>query len=418
MAGISGFDPEGFAAEGFDPEDFDPRHLPAGFLDDPYPFYHDLRRVAPVHRCPDGSLFLTRHADVSDVYRSRTTSSDKRVMFRPTLGDGSAYTHHTTSLVFNDPPYHTRVRQAIQGALIPRALRALAPSLEALVESLLDRAEEIDAREEKFDLIEDFAAAIPIEVIGNLLGVPRDEREPLRGWSLAILSALEPTIDNATLKAANQAVDEFSDYLAGLIAARREKLVLDGSDPLSLLIATDPDHPLTEMELIHNAIFLLNAGHETTTNLIGNGVMALLANPKEHRRLIEDPAMIDSAIEEFLRYESSNQLGNRLTTEEMAIGDVTVAANTMLTLCIGAANRDPAEFPDPDRLDLARRPNRHLAFGLGIHACAGMQLARMEGRAAIAGITRRFPGLRAAGPHKRGNRARFRGLLTFPVTAR
>jgi cytochrome P450 len=184
---------------------------------------------------------------------------------------------------------------------------------------------------------------------------------------------------------------------------------------LAGLIRGEAGDKLTSAELVQNCIFLLNAGHETTTNLIGNGIAALLEWPDEKKRLIDDPGLIKTAIEEFLRFESSNQLGNRRVVERVEIGGVTFEPGALVTLCIGAANRDPAQFADPDRLDVGRTPNRHLAFGAGIHACAGMSLARLEGQIAVQQLLARFPDFRAAGKSVRGGRARFRGYLSFPI---
>lgn len=393
---------------------FDLSRLDAGFYADPFPTYRALREHAPVKRMADGSLFLTRWADLDRIYRdTRTFSSDKHEEFRPKFGDGTPlYEHHTTSLVFNDPPLHTRVRRLIAGALMPRALAAMEPGLRTLVDRLLDR---IAARGEA-DLIEDFAAAIPIEVIGNLLGVPVEERGPLRGWSLAILGALEPVLTPEAAARGNAAVAEFLAYLRTLVARRRAAPGDPATDVLTRLIQGEEDgERLTEAELLHNCIFLLNAGHETTTNLIGNGLELLLRFPGERARLLADPALITTAVEEFLRYESSNQLGNRRAVQDTEVGGVPVPAGTLLTLCIGAANRDPVRFEDPERLDIARQPNRHLAFAGGPHMCAGMNLARLEGRIAIGAFLRRFPAYRLTGTPVRGGRARFRGFLSLPV---
>ena len=396
---------------------FDVSALTPAFLEDPYPTYHALRRHDPVHRMRDGSVFLTRYADVAAVYQdARRFSSDKRVDFKPMMGDTALYEHHTTSLVFNDAPCHTRVRKRLAPAFTPRALRALQPRVEALVEALLDRCEDAGS----FDLIEDFASALPVGLIGDMLGIPEDERGPLRGWSAAILGGLEPVLDDAGREAGAAAVEEFKSYLRRLVA-RREPGAGAGGDAevLSKLVGPDEDgEALSELELLHNCIFLLNAGHETTTNLIGNGVEALLRFPGERRRLRRDPALIGAAVEEFLRFESSNQIGNRRAVEDVRIGGRALAAGAYVHLGIGAANRDPAEFPDPDRLDLARAPNRHLAFGAGIHACAGMSLARMEGRVAIGRLVARFPLLRPDGAPERGGRARFRGFARLPVAVR
>lgn len=392
---------------------FDLTALPRSFYDDPYPTYRALRTHAPVKRLPNGAIFLSRYRDLVAVYKDpKTFSSDKKIEFKPKYGDTPLYEHHTTSLVFNDPPLHTRVRRLIAGALTPRAVASMEGSLTVLVDSLLDRiAEAGDA-----DLIEDFAAAIPIEVIGNLLGVPHDDRGPLRAWSLAILGALEPVVTSAVADGGNRAVTEFLAYLEGLVADRRARPGNPDTDVLTRLIQGESDgERLSHRELLHNCIFLLNAGHETTTNLIGNGLVSLLEHPREKERLREDPTLIRRAVEEFLRFESSNQLGNRITTVETEIGGVRLPAGTPITLCIGGANRDPEVFPDPERLDVGRSPNPHLAFVTGIHQCAGMSLARLEGVVAIGRLLQRFPGYRPNGDFVRGGRARFRGFLKAPI---
>ena len=392
--------------------DFDLEKLTPEFYDDPYPTYRALREYAPVKRLPNGSYFLTRYDDLVTVYKTtRAYSSDKKVEFAPKYGESLLYEHHTTSLVFNDPPAHTRVRRLIMGALSPRAIAEMEPRLIALVDRLLD------AMQAKGDaeLIADFAAAIPVEVIGNLLDVPHDERGPLRDWSLAILGALEPVIGPEAFARGNAAVRDFLAYLEVLVARRRAQPGNPDRDVLTRLIQGETDgERLTPKELLHNCIFLLNAGHETTTNLIGNGLVALLDHPDQKQRLLDHPELVRTAVEEILRYESSNQLGNRMTTETVELGGVTLPPQTSVTLCIGAANRDPAQFPDPERFDIARTPNRHLAFATGVHQCAGMALARLEGAIAISRFLARFPHYQLAGPPVRGGRARFRGFTSVP----
>src|SRR5215208_7453559 len=234
---------------------FDIKRLDASFLADPFPLYRALRQHDPVHRMPDGSYFLSRYDDCAAVYRDpETWSSDKKVDFRPNLGSSSLYEHHTTSLVFNDPPYHSRVRKLLAPAFTPRALKALQPRIEALVDRLLDRA----AARGGMDLIGDFAAAIPLQLIGDMLGVPHNERGPLRDWSLAILGALEPVLSPAQLERGTQAVDEFKAYLRRLIG-RRPRSSRDEGEILSKLIAASDlstargsGERLTELELLHN----------------------------------------------------------------------------------------------------------------------------------------------------------------------
>lgn len=391
---------------------FDLKALPDSFYDDPFPTYRALREHAPVKRMPDGALFLSRYADVLAVYRDTATfSSDKKAEFGPKYGVTSRlFRHHTTSLVFNDAPYHTRVRKTIMGAMIPRALAPLEPKLEQLVDRLLDEAHARGS----IDAIADFAGAIPIEVIGDLLSVPMADRVPLRGWSLAILGALEPVLQAGVFERGEQALSEFTAYLGELIAERRRKPGDPEHDVLTRLIQSEGT-PLAEHELIENCVFLLNAGHETTTNLIGNAIELFARFPDERTRLQQDPGLLRTAIEEVLRYESSNQLGNRLTTRGTEIGGVKLHVGSFVTLGIGAANRDPDEFADPERFDIGRTPNRHLAFAAGAHQCAGMNLARMEGRIAITRWMQRFPRYALEGQPERNRRARFRGFAQLRV---
>ena len=249
--------------------------------------------------------------------------------------------------------------------------------------------------------------------------MPREERAPLRGWSLAILGALEPALAPEQLQRGNDAVRDFTAYLTGLVAARRRRPGDRDKDVLTRLIEGEHEgRKLTETELLHNCIFILNAGHETTTNLIGNALHVLALWPGERRRLVDQPALTKSAIEEALRFESSNQLGNRIVAADTTLGGIAMPAGTLVTLGIGAANRDPAQFPEPDRFDVARTPNRHLAFASGIHLCAGMNLARLEGRIALERFLARFPDYALDGAAVRSRRARFRGFISIPMRLR
>ena len=398
---------------------FDIKRLDAAFLDDPFPVYRALREHDPVHRMQDGSYFLSRYEDCAAVYRDpETWSSDKKIDFRPSLGATSLYEHHTTSLVFNDPPYHSRVRRLLAPAFTPRALKTLQPRIEALVDRLLDRA----AQRGAIDLIADLAAAIPLQLIGDMLGIPDRERGRLRDWSLSILGALEPVLTQQQLQRGTTAVDDFKTYLRELIERRSHEQRSNEGEILSTLVAASElaasggaGEQLSELELLHNCIFLLNAGHETTTNLIGNGIDLLIRNPDALEELRHHPELIEPAVEEFLRMESSNQLGNRRAARDTRVADVEMPAGTYVHLGIGAANRDPAQFSDPERLDIRRNPNRHLAFGFGIHTCAGNSLARMEAQVAIGKLVARFGTIQRAGEPTRGGRARFRGFLHYPI---
>ncbi len=416
----------------------DLRQLPRDFLDNPYPVYAALRESAPFKRMPDGSFFLTRHADLVAVYRdAKVFSSDKQVEFGPKYnhapfnqppfatagGVAPLFEHHTHSLVFNDAPRHTRVRRLIMGALTRRAIEAMEPGLVQLVDSLLDTLQSRGGG----DLIEDFASAIPVEIIGNLLDVPHADRGHLRAWSLAILGALEPALTPEQETLGNQSVTEFLAYLRDLVAERRAHPGDPEHDVLTRLIQGEENgEALSEVELLQNCIFLLNAGHETTTNLIGNALITLQEWPEQREQLKADlnaaaseserETILGLAVDEFLRFESSNQLGNRRALQATHINGVDLPEGALVTLCIGAANRDPAVYEHPEQLNLRRTGNKHLAFGFGVHQCAGLSLARLEGRIAIGRFLQRFPGYRLAQAPVRGGRARFRGFLSAPFS--
>ena len=344
-------------------------------------------------------------------------SSDKRVDFRPRFGDSPLYEHHTTSIVFSDPPYHTRVRRLLAPFFAARVLRQMEASIERMVDDLLDRA----ATRGSIDVVQDFALVVPLNLIGELLGVPYAERAPLRPWANAILGALEPVRAAAELAVGNQAVEDFKAYLRTLIARKRARP--PGAQSLDVLWALieaseQPDahgERLSELEILHNSIFMLNAGHDTTGALIANGIDLLLRFPEQRARLAAEPALIKPAIEEMLRYESPLQIGNRRTTAPVSLGGIELPAGTFLHLGIAAANRDPRQFPDPEVFDVAREPNRHLAFAHGIHTCAGNSVARIEARIAFTRLLERFPRFGRAGPTVRPHRSRFRVIESLPV---
>ncbi|MEP5153875.1 cytochrome P450 [Planktotalea sp.] len=386
--------------------------LPVGFHDDPYSHYAKLREQAPVCGQADGSFIVSRYNDLDAIYRDgKRFISDKKKVFTPKFGtDAPLFEHHTTSLVFNDPPLHTRVRKIMVGAMNPRALASMEPGLVSLVDELLDDMQ----GQGTVDLIESFAGAIPIEVIGNLFDIPRDQRGPLRDWSLAILGALEPQLTEEQEARGNAAVRDFVAFLQKIVDERRKNPGDPQTDVLTRLIQSE-EGQLSPVELYQNCIFILNAGHETTTNLIGNALWLLQDDMDARRCLLAEPQLINTAVDEFLRMESPNQFGNRLTTEDITLHGIKIPAGTDLHLCIGAANRDPAQFADADRLKLDRRPNKHLAFAGGAHTCVGLTLARMEGRIAVGKFIERFPNYEILSGSTRSERIRFRGFSTLPA---
>lgn len=394
---------------------FDLFNLPDDFVPNAYRYLGALRERSPVHRNSDGSFILTRYDDLVAVYRDPSVwSSDKRIDFKPKFGDSPLYEHHTTSVVFRDPPDHTRIRKLFQAAFTRKALAALEPRIEALVDAYLD--ELADRRE--MEIVSGFSFKLPVEVVCDMLGVPRSDRILIRDWALLILGGLEPVLSAEQFEAGNQAVEDFKAYLRDLIAHRKAHPAeaKPGEILTALSEAEEDGDRLTEIELLHQCIFLLNAGHETSTNMISHGVHELLRHPQEAARLRADPGLIEDAVEENLRYQAPIQINNRRALADTELSGIRLPKGSIVHLMIGGANRDPDQFPDPDRFDVARRPNRHLSFGLGIHICAGNSLARIEAKHAFAKLLTRFPGLKLEAPAKLSNRIRFREISELRVS--
>ena len=393
--------------------DFDLNAISPSFIENPYPTLDMLRQESPVHENPDGSVYLTRYQDCLAVYRSRDMLSDKTEAFGEKFGKCPLLEHHTTSLIFNDPPYHTVVRKLISGAFTPRKLREMEPLIETIVDDLLDTI----AEQNTIDMVADFGTILPTEIISFMLGIPKEFRQKLRGYSISILGALDPVVSNERMHAGNQAVSEFSEILNDLINYRRENpdSAQQGEVLESLIFGEHEGRKLDQKELIQNCIFLLNAGHETTTSLVSNSVSLFLDHPEQHRKLLDDPTLIEGAVEECLRVESPLQIGNRQAATDFTFGDHRISKGTYIHTSIAGANRDPSVFADPHKFDIERKNNKHIAFITGIHVCLGATLARMEGRIALGKLLTRFPNMQRDGDAERLPLARFRGFTRLPV---
>ena len=382
---------------------------------DPYSVLAELRAQSPVHKNTDGTFVLTCYADIVQTYRDPMIwSSDKRATFKPKFGNTPLFEHHTNSIVFIDPPDHTRIRRLFQSAFTRKALAAFVPRITSLVDEYLNRLED----QGQMEVVEEFSFCLPIEVVCDLLGVPRQDREFIRGWANAILTALEPTLVQKQLDDGNQAVVDFKQYLRDLIAYRRAH-PHDAQDTEVLTILADAEADgkrLTEIELLHQCIFMLNAGHETSTNMITHGIHEMLLNPDQIDLLSENPDLIEPMVEEVLRYQAPIQINNRRANSDQILSGVTIPADTTVHMMINAANRDPAQFSNPDRFDITRRPNRHLSFGLGVHICAGNALARVEAQIAFQRLFRRFPKLALTIPAVIAPRLRFREVSALHVS--
>ena len=394
---------------------FDLQNVSEDYLVDPYRVLAELRAQSPVHKNTDGTFVLTCYADIVQTYRDPMIwSSDKRATFKPKFGNTPLFEHHTNSIVFIDPPDHTRIRRLFQSAFTRKALAAFVPRITNLVDEYLNRLED----QRQMEIVEEFSFRLPIEVVCDLLGVPRQDREFIRGWANAILTALEPTLVQKQLDDGNQAVVDFKQYLRDLIAYRRAH-PHDAQDTEVLTILADAEADgkrLTEIELLHQCIFMLNAGHETSTNMITHGIHEMLLNPNQIDLLFENPDLIEPMVEEVLRYQAPIQINNRRANSDQILSGVTIPADTTVHMMINAANRDPAQFSNPDRFDITRRPNRHLSFGLGVHICAGNALARVEAQIAFQRLFRRFPKLALTIPAVIAPRLRFREVSSLHVS--
>jgi pimeloyl-[acyl-carrier protein] synthase len=380
---------------------------------DPYPLYHQLRHEDPVHWNMPGVWLLTRYADAVRMLRHPRMSSDFRnselfEMFQQMTG-GSPMDEREPSMLFRDPPDHTRLRKLVSRAFSVRVIDGMRPFIERTVDRLLGGFEAGD----QVELIGDLAHPLPVVVICEMLGVPAQDQELFTQWSDDLVHALDPMIGPDLIQRATESELAFDNYFHTLIAERRQA---PRDDLLSALIAAEAeDERLSEEELLRTLILLLVAGHETTMNLISNGTLALLRNRDQLRLLQDDPSMLRGAIEELLRFDAPVQLTGRIPLEDMEFGGKTIRKGQQVVALVGAANRDPAQFEEPDRLDLRRVDVRHIAFGGGIHSCLGATLARTEGQIAIGSLIRRFPKLDLAGEPDWRDTVTLRGLKRLPL---
>ena len=402
------------------PPELDEQLISPAFYQDPYPFYQQLRAEAPVAWSEAlGAWVLTRYEHVqATLHDPRRFSSQGRLLaalerfpaglraqFKP-LED-----HFAVGLISSDPPNHTRLRALITKAFIPRVIEQLRPRLQVLVDELLDT---VQARGE-MDLVRDLAYPLPAIVIAELLGAPPEDRENFKVWSDGIVAFQGSGVVSAELMAHSQHhLLEMRAFLAELMAERRRE---PRDDLLSRLVEAEMEGDrLTEAELLTTCVTLLTAGHETTTTLIANGLYTLLCHPQQMAQLRGNPALMPAAVEEMLRFESPLQRNPRRVAEDLEFGGQRMRRGDYMLQILGAANRDPDVFADPDYFNLVRQPNRHLAFGLGLHFCIGAALGRLEALIAISTILRRLPGLRLNAPAVEWEpRTLFRGLRALPV---
>ena len=391
---------------------FDP--LSPAFYADPYPAYRRLRETDPVWLSPLGLWILTGYDDcVMSLRDPRFGRDGFEAILSAQYGEESEPGRLPRSMLFRDPPDHTRLRSLVNRAFTPRVIEGMREQIEGVVHRLLDRVQ----GRGQMDVIADLAYPLPVTVICDMLGVPVADHEQIRAWSsdtIRSLDAIGIPSDPSIIERGRAGRRGIAEYFRGLLPERRRH---PRADLLSSLIAAEEQGDrLTEGELLATCVLLFIAGHETTVNLIGNGLLALLQHPDQLERLRREPGLISRAVEELLRFDSPVQRTARITNAEVELGGKTIPKGAFVVTAIGAANRDPAHFPDPDRLDIARADNRHIAFGFGIHFCLGAPLARVEGQLAIGALLERMPRLRLAGPERQWRESStLRGLKTLPV---
>ena len=364
------------------------------FHADPYPFYKRLREKEPIHQSPLGFWVLTRYEDCVAVLRDQRFGREEfQQMLTAVYGDETEKPALPRSMLFRDPPDHTRLRALVSKAFTPRMIETMREHIQEIVDRLLDRVQDAG----RMDVIEDLAYPLPVTVICEMLGVPVDDHGSIRGWSAEIarsLDAIGLPSDEGIVERGRRSRRALADYFRRLVPERRAR---PQNDLLSgLLAAEEHGDKLSPDEVIAMCLLLFIAGHETTVNLIGNGTLALLRHPEQLKKLRAEPSRIGNAVEELLRYDSPVQRTARITTTEVELAGQPLAKGTMVITALGAANRDPAQFADPDRLDVTRKDPRHISFGFGIHFCLGAPLARVEGQLALGTLLRRAPNLALA----------------------
>jgi cytochrome P450 len=404
--------------EPFNP--FDP-----AFHEDPYRVYRTYRESDPVHLrpaseiSPMGGVYLFRYADVAAALKDNRVGRERQKLIppdeMPRLPDEyMPFVNMATNwMLFRDPPDHTRLRMLVNRAFTPRTIEKRKDEIAAIADALIDDV----ADHGEMDLIADFAFLLPVTVIAQMLGVHYNDRRMFRDWSAALASAIDARASNEGFAAASEATLALTEYLQAIFAARRTD---PQDDLISMLLdiqRTEGQERLSDDEMVATCILLLVAGHETTTNLIGNGTLALLHNRDQWDTLLANPGNVVTAVEEMLRYDAPVQMTFRYALEDVEIDGVAVERGQQVGMVLGSANRDPDQYPDPDVLDVTREPRVPGSFGFGIHFCLGAGLARAEGQIALETLLRRTPDLQLQSADQEWRpTVAFRGLERLPVT--
>ena len=376
----------------------DPLHpVTTAFLNNPYPIYAALRSEAPIFYCKKGKYWVVTSYQLAneitkDLRFGKRLERWKHISPIARILPGTAHLIKTRAnwMLNENPPTHTHLRSLVNKAFSPKIIQQMREHVQRIADRFIDKA----LPNGKMEFISEFAFLLPITVIAEMLGIPGEDHEKFKDWSHEMTQTLEPGYSISTLNKANKANDDLMNYFKPLVEERRKN---PKSDLISALVmAEENGDSLSEADILGNLVLMLVAGHETTVNLIGNGLLWLLKSPEQLALLRANPENMETAVEEMLRYDSPVQTVKRIIEEDMEYHGKQLKKGDMVVIYIGACNRDPAIFPDPDRFDITRKENKHLAFSSGIHHCLGASLARMEGQIAISTMLNRLPNLRLA----------------------
>ncbi|NBR61283.1 MAG: cytochrome P450 [Actinobacteria bacterium] len=387
--------------------------LPEDYYLDPQPYFKSLRDDDPIHINADGSVLLTRHADIISVWRDLSGVVNRDAAYKKKFGQGPLLEHHTTSMLFRDPPDHDRLRSIVNPFFTQKSIERLRQATVDIVDKLIIEIE----KKRDIDFIQDFSSKIPVQLVCDIFGVPREEGPIIRDLGAQVLLPLNPTVSREVIDAGHIATQKFKDYLIQYINKWRALPTEETpSNIISALVAAEKrGEDISENEMAHLCILILNGGHETTTNLIGLSAFALMENPDQMTYMASDTANIPVAVEECIRYCSPLQLQGRRTTREVTVSTGSIAKNTEVIFSVGSGNRDERVFDQPNSFNLERKPNLHLAFGAGIHVCLGRPLARMELAIALPALAKRFPKMKLTEHPTFNKNVRFRGIKKMNV---
>lgn len=387
--------------------------VPDGYIEAPHIWFRMLRDDDPVHLNSDGSFLITRYEDVRKVWRDLTTIVDKSEQFLSRFGQGPLLEHHTTGMLFRDPPSHDRLRKIVNPFFTTQSMASLRSFIEETAQRLISSLDE----HEEVEFVSAFAFQLTIEAICRMLGVPVEDGPRIQQYGKRLLFPLNPAVSAQDIADGHKAVDQFKDYLSEHLERVRGQPSIDkNANILSALVdAERSGAEISEIEILHMCILLINGGHESTTNLMSMSIHSLIDNPDQLALMRNMEDDVDVAIQELIRFISPIQLQGRRTTRPTRLSGIEIPADTELVFGVGAANRDDRIFTDPDTLQLERRPNPHLGFGSGVHMCIGRALAKLETSIALPAIIRHFAKIERAGPAQHSPSLRFRGLKSLPL---